>query len=74
MNFVSLDPQENTSLLNQKGGFYFNHLKTKKEEHNEIRPGMSPKEIAEVVSDHLIAVVKEQFNKAKNEFKAKQSA
>ena len=28
----------------------------------EIRPGMSPSQIAEVVSDHIIAEVRKQFN------------
>ena len=34
----------------------------------EIRQGMTAKEISEVVSDRLIAVVKEQFDAAKRQF------
>lgn len=34
----------------------------KKENKKEIQQGMSPKTIAEIVSDHLIKVVKQQFN------------
>ena len=34
----------------------------------EIHHGMTAKEISEVVSDRLIAVVKEQFDAAKREF------
>jgi hypothetical protein len=34
----------------------------------EIRQGMTPEEISEVVSDRLIAVVKEQFDAAKKQF------
>jgi hypothetical protein len=34
----------------------------------EIRQGMTAKEISEVVSDRLIAVVKEQFDAAKKQF------
>lgn len=32
------------------------------EDKNEIEQGMSPKVIAEIVSDHLITVVRKQFN------------
>jgi uncharacterized Fe-S cluster-containing radical SAM superfamily enzyme len=34
----------------------------------EIKQGMTPEEISEVVSDRLIAVVKEQFDAAKKQF------
>jgi hypothetical protein len=35
----------------------------------EIKQGMTPEEISEVVSDRLIAVVKEQFDAAKKQFR-----
>lgn len=34
----------------------------KKEVKKEIQQGMSPKVIAEIVSDHLITVVRKQFD------------
>ncbi len=37
----------------------------------EIQQGMSPKEIAEIVSDHLIEIVKKQFEIAKNAYHPK---
>ena len=37
-----------------------------------IRHGMSVKEISEVVSENVIAVVKEQFEATKKQFQAKQ--
>jgi len=36
-----------------------------------IQPGMTVDEIADVVSDHLIEVIKEQFNAAKLEYVTK---
>lgn len=34
----------------------------------EIRHGMAPNEIAEIVSDRLIEVIKKQFEESKKEF------
>jgi hypothetical protein len=42
------------------------------ETRSEIQRGMSPQEIAEIVSDRLIKVVKDQFQAAKKEFDEKQ--
>ena len=41
------------------------------ENRGEIQRGMSPQEIAEIVSDRLIEVVKGQFQAAKKEFDEK---
>jgi hypothetical protein len=42
------------------------------ETRSEIQRGMSPQEIAEIVSDRLMKVVKDQFQAAKKEFDEKQ--
>ncbi len=41
------------------------------ETRSEIQRGMSPQEIAEIVSDQLIKVVKDQFQAAKKAFDEK---
>ncbi len=45
-------------------------------EHSErsmiIQKGMTPKEISDVVSDKIIAVVKEQFQATKEQFQARE--
>jgi hypothetical protein len=39
------------------------------EKSTEIRHGMSPQEIAEIVSDRLMTIVKDQFEAAKRQFR-----
>ncbi|WP_373493305.1 hypothetical protein [Aquiflexum sp.] len=43
-------------------------FKKKTTEVQEIKQGMTPSQIAEVVSDRLIEVVKEQFEKVKFDY------
>lgn len=43
-------------------------FKNRSEKPEQIVQGMSPKEISEVVSDKVIAVVREQFQNTKNLF------
>lgn len=43
------------------------------ERKSEIQGGMSPQEIAEIVSDRLMEVVKDQFQAAKKDFDDKRS-
>lgn len=43
------------------------------ENRAEIQRGMSPQEIADIVSDRLMKVVKDQFEAAKKEFDKKKS-
>ena len=38
------------------------------EKPNQIQKGMSPVEIADIVSDHLMLVIKQQFEVAKREY------
>jgi hypothetical protein len=56
-------PEKSASLIEQDILSVF-----RTENVEQIQPGMSPKEIAEVTSNHLISVIKEQFEVAKNNF------
>jgi len=47
-------------------------FKNRSEGPDQIVQGMSPKEISEVVSDKVIAVVREQFENTKNAFREKE--
>ncbi|HZV67906.1 MAG TPA: hypothetical protein VFG10_00090 [Saprospiraceae bacterium] len=38
-----------------------------------IQPGMSVKEISDIVSEKVIAIVKEQFEATKNQYEAKRA-
>ena len=66
MQYVSLDPKENR--VNSLKNVTSLHLITKSAKKDQIQEGMSPKEIADIVSDHLIEVVKKQFENAKKTF------
>lgn len=46
-------------------------FRTTPERKSEIQRGMSPQEIAEIVSDRLMEVVKDQFQAAGKEFEEK---
>lgn len=70
MNFASLNSEENKNYLMETN--ILSAFGKQQERGNQIQQGMSPKEIAEVVSDHLIGVVREQFETAKKEFHAKE--
>ena len=64
MNFISLNPEENENSIIERNilsGFQQNQGEKK-----EIQQGMSPKAIAEIISDHLIEVVKKEFQKEVN--------
>jgi len=69
MNFVSLNPEENKKYLIERD--ILSVFKTNKEKNNQIHQNMSPCEIAEVVSDHLISMVRKQFETTKKEFRSK---
>jgi hypothetical protein len=69
MNFISLNSEENKNYLMEKDILSaFNQVAVNP---TNINQGMSPKQIAEVVSDHLMAVVKKQFDTAKQNYQAK---
>lgn len=63
MSYISLNPENNQALLNDQKPA--KALNSRPEKSSEIRQGMSPKEIADVVSDHLICNVKKQFESVK---------
>jgi len=66
MNFISLNSEENKNYLIEKDILSaFNQTPT---HPNQIKQGMSPKQIAEVVSDHLMTIVKKQFDAAKENY------
>lgn len=67
MSYISLNPENNHTMLNKQ--MPFNSLKGQSEKSKEIKQGMSPKEIAEVVSDHLICNVKQQFESVRSKLK-----
>lgn len=68
MNFISLNSEENKNYLMEKDILSaFNQVAVKP---TQINQGMSPKQISEVVSDHLMSVVKKQFDTAKLNYQA----
>lgn len=68
MNFISLNTEENKNYLMEKDILSaFNQAVIKP---TNIGQGMTPQQISEVVSDHLISVVKKQFDVAKQNYKA----
>ena len=69
MNILSLNPEDNKKMMIERDSFSSFHQHSTKD--NQIRQGMSPGEISDVVSDHLMAVVKEQFENAKKQFQVK---
>ena len=67
MTFISLSPEENqNNLFEQDVLSVFQQPDNKK----EIRQGMSPHEIAEITSDHLIMIIRSQFEAVKVRFQA----
>jgi hypothetical protein len=66
MSYISLNPNERQSP--SKGNASNDALKLHADKSTQIKQGMSPNEIAEVVSNHLIDVVKKQFEVAKQAF------
>ena len=66
MDFILSNSEENKDfLINNE---FFSSLDNKKSKNTQILQGMSPKEIADIVSDHLINIVKKQFQVAKEKY------
>ena len=66
MDFILSNSEENKDfLINNE---FFSSLDNKKSKNTQILQGMSPKEIADIVSDHLISIVKKQFQVAKEKY------
>ncbi len=66
MPFATLNPTENRASNLTKD--ILSNLSNQDSKKGQIKQGMSPKEIAEIVSDHLIEVVRKQFDIAKDQF------
>lgn len=63
MNKTFFNPEENQSCVMESE--ILSAFRKHKEKPSQIQQGMSPDEIAYVVSEHLISVIKEQFANAK---------
>ncbi len=68
---MSFNPEFNQNTFSEKDVLSAFRQESKK--HTEIRQGMSPREISDVVSEHLMSVVKQQFETAKKEYQAKKN-
>lgn len=69
MNKISLNPIENQEYLMERD--ILSAFRQQPVKNNQIQQGMSPVEIADIVSDHLIDVVKLQFETSKQEYLTK---
>lgn len=63
MNILSLKPQESKKRYFDIDIFSLFQQIQEKKKSKEVKPDMSPDEIAEIVSDHLIEFVKKEFKK-----------
>jgi hypothetical protein len=67
MSFVSLNSEVNNNNLITNGlSVTLDNSVDRK--NNQIVQGMSPEEIADIISDHLINIVKKQFEIAKERY------
>ena len=69
MNKIFFNPEENQNCDIERD--VLSAFKQHQEKPNQIQQGMTPIEIADVVSDHLMGVIKEQFATAKQAYQAK---
>lgn len=72
MDLTLLNLEQNNDLLFQSDVLAV--FRNSDEKRDDIEQGMQPNEIAEITSDHFMAAVKEQFEKAKKEFESKPSS
>lgn len=70
MSKLTLNPDFSVSTLSQRD--VLSVFKPQATESLTIQQGMSVKEISEIVSEKVIAVVKEQFKATKEQYQAKQ--
>lgn len=70
MDTISFDQQYDRSRMGERD--VLAAFRRTSEKKQEIQRGMSPQEIAEVVSDRLMTVVRGQFEHAKREFEQKE--
>ena len=71
MSQFSLIPEEVQEYASSKD--VLSAFKRTSEKPSEIKQGMAPSEIADIVSDHFINAVKRQFAAAKKDYQAKQA-
>lgn len=69
MNLITFHADENQSFNSERN--ILSAFKQHSDKPKEIKQGMSPDEIADIVSDRLIEVVRHQFEEAKKQFQAK---
>ncbi len=67
MNLISLSPNTQQNTIEEKESV-LSAFRVKKEDKKEITEGMSPKEIADIVSNHLMEIINKQFEKGKSNF------
>lgn len=69
MNFLSFTPDFNSNTYTDRD--VLSAFRPSNEKNTQIQQGMSPIEISEIVSDNLMAVIKEQFETTKIKFNEK---
>jgi hypothetical protein len=66
MNKSLFNPEKSPCLSMEKD--VLSAFKQHEEKPNQIQQGMTPNEIAEFVSEHMIGVIKTQFESAKQKY------
>jgi hypothetical protein len=69
MSFVSLNAEVNNNNNLITNGLSVTLDNDVDKKNDQIVQGMSPEEIADIVSDHLINIVKKQFEIAKERYR-----
>jgi hypothetical protein len=69
MNRSFFNPEESQCMTLEKD--LLSVFKRGEEKPNQIHQGMTPSEISDFVSDHMIVVIKNQFESAKQEYLTK---
>ena len=69
MNFLSFNNNFENTIFNEND--LLSAFKEHPEKQREIKQGMSPVQIADIVSDHLMEIIHQQFEDVKKEFQAK---
>jgi hypothetical protein len=69
MNKSFFNPEETQCMTMEKD--LLSVFKREQEKPNQIHQSMTPSEISDFVSDHMIVVIKNQFESAKQEYLTK---
>ncbi len=67
MILTSLNPKNSQSFSNNKDVLSV----FREQPYNKIEEGMTPQEIAEIASEHFIAIVRQQFEEVKKNYQDK---